>query len=219
MVSIQEFDYTVRHIKGKDNVVADAFSRLCVLNGGTSTRKVSGQKRIQDTPAGEEGSRRSLRLGLKKQASETSLLEHESAEATGGEIDTHVNPIAPQTKRRVIRVHTQGPKSIDLPVEKIDSRSDVHEEGVGLDKVPDEMMHVDSPVITPDLIPPSQVDSHVVLPEMISPPDLPELIPSVPKGERESSRPEIIILGEGETEPDNTLDKGTRDGDDTRLDN
>ncbi len=69
MVSIQEFDFTVRHIK--ENVVADAFRRLCVLNGGTSTRKVSGQKRTQDTPAGEEGSRRSLRLGLKKQARET----------------------------------------------------------------------------------------------------------------------------------------------------
>ena len=95
MVSIQEFDFTVRHIKGKDNVVADAFSRLCVLNGGTSTRKVSGQKRNQDTPAGEEGSRRSLRLGLKKQARETSLSEHERAEATGSEIDTIVIPVAP----------------------------------------------------------------------------------------------------------------------------
>ena len=71
MVSIQEFDFTVRHIKGKDNVVADAFSRLCVLKGGPNTRKVSGQKRLQEDPAGEEGSRRSLRLALKKQTKET----------------------------------------------------------------------------------------------------------------------------------------------------
>ena len=44
MVSIQEFDFTVRHVKGKDNVVADAFSRLCVLNGGTNTRKVQARR-------------------------------------------------------------------------------------------------------------------------------------------------------------------------------
>jgi len=55
--------------------VADAFSRLCVLNGGTSTRKVSGQKITQDTPTGEEGSRRSLRLGLKNQARDIALSE------------------------------------------------------------------------------------------------------------------------------------------------
>ena len=54
---------------------------------------------------------------------------------------------------------------------------------------------------------------------MIYPPDLPELVPSVPKGEREPSRPEVIILGDGDTEPENAFDKGTRDGDDTRLDN
>ena len=31
MVSIQEYDFEVEHIKGVDNKVADAFSRLCGL--------------------------------------------------------------------------------------------------------------------------------------------------------------------------------------------
>ena len=31
MVSIQEYDFDVQHIKGVDNKVADAFSRLCGL--------------------------------------------------------------------------------------------------------------------------------------------------------------------------------------------
>jgi hypothetical protein len=140
--------------------VADAFSRLCVLNGGTGTRKVSGQKRTQDTPAGEEGSRRSLRLGLKKQAREIALSEQEDAEATSGEIDTPVNPFAPQTtsgeidtpvnpfapqtKGEGTRAKHHSPKSIDLPRDKILDSKSTHKEGVGLNKVPDEMMQVSS---------------------------------------------------------------------------
>ena len=31
MLALQEYDFEVRHIKGSDNKVADAFSRLCVV--------------------------------------------------------------------------------------------------------------------------------------------------------------------------------------------
>jgi hypothetical protein len=93
-----------------------------------------------------------LRLGLKKQAREIALSEQEDAEATSGEIDTPVNPFAPQTKGEGTRVKYHRPKPIDLPRDEILDSKSTHEEGVGLNKVPDEMMQVDSPIITPVLI-------------------------------------------------------------------
>ena len=40
MVSIQEYDFDVQHIKGVDNKVADAFSRLCGLRHQVTRGKV-----------------------------------------------------------------------------------------------------------------------------------------------------------------------------------
>ena len=39
MTAIQEFRYELSHIKGSDNVVADALSRLCVVRSGGRIRK------------------------------------------------------------------------------------------------------------------------------------------------------------------------------------
>jgi len=33
LTSFQEYDFTVEHVPGKDNFVADSFSRMCTLKG------------------------------------------------------------------------------------------------------------------------------------------------------------------------------------------
>lgn len=45
-MAVQEFDFTVRHIDGEKNVVADAFSRLCVQDG-----------EVDDAPLDSKGNR------------------------------------------------------------------------------------------------------------------------------------------------------------------
>ena len=42
MISIQEFDFRIRHIRGSDNVVADAFSRLCAIRSSKRLKEREG---------------------------------------------------------------------------------------------------------------------------------------------------------------------------------
>ena len=84
MVSVQEFDFSVVHVKGKDNVVADAFSRLCVLRSSRSVAKDSGRKRKAEIPAEVIGTRQSLRL--KKR-----VADREEMEAQEVPLDTTSN--------------------------------------------------------------------------------------------------------------------------------
>jgi hypothetical protein len=39
LTTFQEYEFEVEHVPGKDNFVADAFSRLCALGGGMSRRR------------------------------------------------------------------------------------------------------------------------------------------------------------------------------------
>ncbi len=82
MVSIQEFDFRIKHIKGADNVVADAFSRLCAIRKSNRLRdreeseqpliheNNTRRRRAQHPTIEVKGSRNSLRLELKKSRKE-----------------------------------------------------------------------------------------------------------------------------------------------------
>jgi hypothetical protein len=66
MVSIQEYDFDVHHIKGTDNKVADAFSRLCGLRRDVKQRQIGlglpkERKRAEPSPY-VVGERQSTRL-------------------------------------------------------------------------------------------------------------------------------------------------------------
>ena len=78
MVSIQEFDFVVKHIKGKDNCVADALSRLCVVTRGAVTDG-AGIKRTKLLPEEVIGTRSSSRLKEKE------VLKASKEDRTGGQ--------------------------------------------------------------------------------------------------------------------------------------
>jgi hypothetical protein len=65
---------------------------------------VSGQKRIKEIQAEEEGSRRSLRLGLKRQARGKALSEHVSPNDTISEGKNPVDLLAPRAENRGIQI-------------------------------------------------------------------------------------------------------------------
>ena len=191
MVSIQEFDFTVRHIKGKDNVVADAFSRLCVLKGGPNTRKVSGKKRLLEDPAEEEGSRRSRRLALKKQTKETVPSGIEAPEEPNIDGEIRDRPLDTQTREKGIRITPLVP-GLELPREGASDELEARGE-IGTDS--DKGHSVDM-----------QADPPVVLSDVVTPHDITELIPTVPST--------VIILGDGNPIANGTLDEGRQNCED-----
>ena len=80
MVSIQEMDFDVMHIKGTDNKIADAFSRLCGLRHEVSGREKNSEtlkrKRTDQIPY-VRFERQSERLKLKGNIPPTQLKDNE----------------------------------------------------------------------------------------------------------------------------------------------
>ena len=119
MVSIQEMDFDVMHIKGTDNKIADAFSRLCGLRHEVSVRERSSEtlkrKRTDPIPY-VRGERQSERLKLKGNITPTQLKDNEGVKPKTSLVPTNkvdnthntmrgsCNPTIPKGTRDIAKI-------------------------------------------------------------------------------------------------------------------
>ena len=83
LITLQEYDFEVKHIKGSDNKVADAFSRLCEVNQRderVNTRKV----RKPDWSSYVVGARQSSRLRARREMRDPEVMVPETPSVSRG---------------------------------------------------------------------------------------------------------------------------------------
>ena len=82
MLALQEYDFEVKHIKGSDNKVADAFSRLCVVNQREEC--VNPKKGKPDWSSYVVGARQSSRLRARREMRDPEVMVPETPSVSRG---------------------------------------------------------------------------------------------------------------------------------------